>query len=237
MSTSDLSILTSKIYRSRKTLIEQLQEQGYDVSEYEHFGMHEVHQMTTNMDDYQLDMLVQKVPKKTLSITNVNDPTVAANEANNDTTAPPAKLYVKYCMKKLSSDVITNWVNELFNADEPVLNTNDTLYIVSAVEDVKNQQSHVALLFSKGIYVIVQYIERLQVNVLKHQMVPPHSVLTDEEMHELMDKLKIESPQLMPPISRFDPAALAIFIRPGQVCKILRYSRTAIVSPYYRVCV
>jgi DNA-directed RNA polymerase subunit H (RpoH/RPB5) len=237
MSTNDLSILTSKIYRSRKILIEQLADQGYDVSEYENFGMNEVHQMTTNMDNHQLDMLVHKQPKQTAS-TAAQTNEVTINEVQPTQAAESSsKLYVKYCMKKLSSDVINQLVTELFHADDdPVLDKEDILYIV-ALEDVKNQQAHAALKFSQGIYVMIQYIERLQVNVLKHQMVPPHSVLTEDETTALVKQLNIESTQLLPPIDRFDPAALAIFIRPGQVCKILRYSRTAIRSPYYRICV
>ena len=39
-----------------------------------------------------------------------------------------------------------------------------------------------------------------------------------------------------PDISRFDPVAQAIGIRPGQVCEIIRPSKTAISAPYYRIC-
>ena len=39
-----------------------------------------------------------------------------------------------------------------------------------------------------------------------------------------------------PELSRFDPVAQAIGIRPGQVCKITRSSKTAIEAPYYRIC-
>ena len=40
-----------------------------------------------------------------------------------------------------------------------------------------------------------------------------------------------------PELSRFDPVAQAIGIRPGQVCKITRASKTAIEAPYYRICI
>ncbi|MCK5558294.1 MAG: DNA-directed RNA polymerase subunit H, partial [Candidatus Hydrogenedentes bacterium] len=38
-------------------------------------------------------------------------------------------------------------------------------------------------------------------------------------------------------ISRFDPVAQAIGLRPGQLCRVMRPSRTAIVAPFYRFCV
>ena len=39
-----------------------------------------------------------------------------------------------------------------------------------------------------------------------------------------------------PDISRSDPVAKAIGIRPGEVCEIIRPSKTAISAPYYRIC-
>ena len=39
-----------------------------------------------------------------------------------------------------------------------------------------------------------------------------------------------------PEISRFDPVAQAIGLRPGKLCKIIRPSPTAINTEYYRMC-
>ena len=40
-----------------------------------------------------------------------------------------------------------------------------------------------------------------------------------------------------PTISRYDAAAMGILLKPGELCEILRPSKTAIVTPYYRMCV
>jgi DNA-directed RNA polymerase subunit H (RpoH/RPB5) len=40
----------------------------------------------------------------------------------------------------------------------------------------------------------------------------------------------------VPGISRFSPVAQAIGLRPGEMCKIIRPSRTAITSEFYRIC-
>ena len=40
----------------------------------------------------------------------------------------------------------------------------------------------------------------------------------------------------LPEISRYDPVAQAIGMRPGQICKIIRPSKTAITTDYYRIC-
>jgi DNA-directed RNA polymerase subunit H (RpoH/RPB5) len=50
-------------------------------------------------------------------------------------------------------------------------------------------------------------------------------------------KYNITDKNQFPDISRFDPVARAIGLRPGQVCHIIRPSKTAIETDYYRVCV
>ena len=56
-------------------------------------------------------------------------------------------------------------------------------------------------------------------------------------MEELKKTQNISSLKLLPEISRFDPQALAIALRPGQVAKFTRTSATALTSLYYRICI
>jgi DNA-directed RNA polymerase subunit H (RpoH/RPB5) len=52
-----------------------------------------------------------------------------------------------------------------------------------------------------------------------------------------MKKYNITDKIQFPDISRFDPVARVIGLRPGQVCHIIRPSKTAIQANYYRICV
>jgi DNA-directed RNA polymerase subunit H (RpoH/RPB5) len=52
-----------------------------------------------------------------------------------------------------------------------------------------------------------------------------------------MEKYNIKNKSLFPYISRFDPVARVIGLRPGQVCHIVRPSKTSIKANYYRVCI
>jgi hypothetical protein len=54
--TSQISSLTSAVYKSRSILLEQMNTQGYDVSEYNGFSVNEVNTMKTNN---QLDMILE----------------------------------------------------------------------------------------------------------------------------------------------------------------------------------
>jgi DNA-directed RNA polymerase subunit H (RpoH/RPB5) len=85
-------------------------------------------------------------------------------------------------------------------------------------------------------YINVFNIKRLQYNILKHELVPPHVVLTKEEAKEVKTKFNITDDSQIPDISRFGPVAQAICIRPGELCKITRSSRSAITSEFYRIC-
>ena len=41
---------------------------------------------------------------------------------------------------------------------------------------------------------------------------------------------------MIPGISRFSPVSQVLGIRPGQLCEIVRPSKTSITSKFYRIC-
>jgi DNA-directed RNA polymerase I, II, and III subunit RPABC1 len=67
-------------------------------------------------------------------------------------------------------------------------------------------------------------------------MVPKHIKLNNTQKQEFLDKYNIYKEDRIPEISRFDPVAKAIGLQPGEVCKIIRPSRTSIEGVYYRIC-
>ena len=79
-------------------------------------------------------------------------------------------------------------------------------------------------------------IKRLQYNILNHQLVPEHIVLSAEEAAEVKKKYNIHDDSQIPDISRFSPVSQVIGIRPGELCRIYRPSKTAIKAEFYRIC-
>ncbi len=75
-----------------------------------------------------------------------------------------------------------------------------------------------------------------KLNVLKHEMVPEHIVLSEEEKKEVLEKYNISIKQL-PKILAKDPVVKAIGAKPGDVIKIVRKSPVAGKSVYYRLVV
>ena len=71
-------------------------------------------------------------------------------------------------------------------------------------------------------------------DILKHELVPEHIILNENEKKELFEKMNITERNL-PKILTNDPVVKEIEAKEGDVLKIVRKSPTAGVSTYYRV--
>ena len=71
-------------------------------------------------------------------------------------------------------------------------------------------------------------------DILKHELVPEHTIMNENEKKELFEKLKITGKNL-PKILTNDPVVKTICAKEGDVLKIIRKSATAETSIYYRV--
>jgi len=81
----------------------------------------------------------------------------------------------------------------------------------------------------------------MPLNVLEHNLVPEHHLLSDDEAKKILAKMKIRMEQL-PKIKRSDPCIRALEtvhgdIEAGRIIKIVRKSQTADVAVGYRLVV
>lgn len=202
------------LYKSRKTIIDLLSSLDYEVQDYIDFSINEIDAMNKNE---QLDMLVSH---------------------KND---PNKKIYVKYHLpekqKQMSKTVLDDTIDDLFRV-EKTLTKDDCLIIIMDDEPNDSNISRMNYLYDHdGFFVVMHNIKRLQYNVTEHSSVPHMTVLSSEETIMLMKDKNITNLSQIPEISRYDPHALALCVRPNQVCKIERSSATALRCVYYRVCV
>lgn len=202
------------IYKSRRTILEIMEMYEYDVSEYNTFSINEIDAMFENG---QLDMLINNTKKQ-------------------------QKTYIHYFMtntgpKQLRPNNLDDIIRDLFDI-EAVLTKSDNLIIISEDEPNDALTTKLNYLYDhSGIFVVVHNIKRLQFNLLHHKLVPEVSVLSKEETEAMKQTYNLTSVSQLPEISRYDPMSLAICMRPGQVCKLIRDSPTAMKYVYYRVCV
>lgn len=201
------SSLVVDIYHSRNNLIDIMDERGYNVEDYNDFSITEVNAMNKNE---QLDLL----------LTNIDE--------------TKGRIYIKYnLVKGVRPQNIDDMIEELFDLEE-ILDKNDELLIITKSEPNETLEKHLEKIWLvKNIYVNIISINRLRFNLLKHSYVPKHELV---DKVEITKKYNIKSESQYPEISRFDPVAVILGIRPGQLCKITRPSMTAIESDYYRLC-
>lgn len=199
----------NQIAKSRNNILTIFKTRGYDVSNYENQSVSHVHIMFQND---QLDMLVK-----------------------NPTT--DKKAYIKYHLgKTLRPNNLLDYVDDLFTLDS-VLTIADDLIVIgrdSANDTLEKSMRH---LWIQHKYLVTVFgLKSLQFNILDHKQVPPHRVLSQEESTALKKKYNIMTDSQLPDISRFSPVSQAIGIRPGEICEIIRPSKTAVSSPFYRLC-
>jgi DNA-directed RNA polymerase subunit H (RpoH/RPB5) len=199
------------IYKSRKNILEIVKSLGYDVEDYEGFNINEIDAMLSNE---QLDMLIENPNSQ-------------------------KKIYIKYHLssKQVRQGMLDDLVEELYNI-ENVLEKKDTLIIITEDEPNDSIVSRLKYVYDHDdIFVVIHNIHRLQFNILEHNLVPKCDILNEQDENNLMVQLKIKTKKQLPEISRFDPQALALCLRPGNIAKFTRKSITALETVYYRVCV
>jgi len=197
--------------------------EGFHVKNYEGFSSKEIDTMFAHD---QLDMLISK-----------------RGDGGED-SGDEKKIYVKYYLgKPMRKDILSNIVEDLFETHQsetnrPVLEpSSDTLVIIIDEEPNDTNIKQLQTLYDRdGIFVMMYNIRRLQFNVRKHALNPEVSVISAAEADELKKKLNIRDGSQLPEISRFDPLAMAIFLRPGQIMRIRRDSPTSIENVYFRYC-
>jgi DNA-directed RNA polymerase subunit H len=187
-----------------------LDKNGYDTSEDKEFGMEHIAVM---MEHNQMNLFLEKKDKS-------------------------KKIYVKYSIQgKMSPAELRNLADEFFVEPDPILTKNDDLMIITKEDPNDSTTEMLDLLWTEGIFITIVGLKRLQFNILNHVQVPPHRILSKEEQDLLMTKYNIRLLSELPVISRYDPVAIMIGLRPNMICEIERKSKTAIKSLYYRACV
>lgn len=207
------SDMISVIYDTRVNLIKQLKYRGFNTDGYDQFSINDVNSMMFSEKVQQLDLLLE----------------------NPDTNK---KILVKYYLaRKINKDIIQDMVEDVFKI-EKLINKDDDLLIITKEYANDTILATLKEIWEKHhIYIGITNMYNLRFNILEHTLVPPHRCLSDEEKNIIKSTYNINDDKQFPEISRFDPVALTIGLRPSQLCEIIRSSKTAITTPYYRICV
>tara|TARA_Y100000389_G_scaffold192789_1_gene220677 strand:- start:1075 stop:1638 length:564 start_codon:yes stop_codon:yes gene_type:complete len=80
-------------------------------------------------------------------------------------------------------------------------------------------------------------IKELLFNISKHELVPKHEIIQDDEIKEMMEMYQIKQKSQLPIILRTDPMAKYLDVKSGDIVKVTRISPSAGETIVYRYCV
>jgi DNA-directed RNA polymerase subunit H (RpoH/RPB5) len=198
-----------KYFKARKSIIAYLDVQGYVLDTYMNFSINEVNSMYQTK---QLDMLFKH---------------------NNNIK----KSYVKFHLgNTIKPQDIYDYIEDLFNLEETLKKEDDLNIIIKDDPNETILKTIKTIWEQDGIFIMIYSINQLQFNVLEHSFQPKFILLNTEEANSMKKTYNITNDSQVPDINRFSPVAQPLGMRPGDICKIIRPSKTAISSTYYRLC-
>ena len=209
----------NKLYTSRGVVLEMLESRGYNTSGYENYTIKEIDNMHKNM------------PSKFIPDNMPLDIVCKHKEHSGN-------IYVKYIYSsKIRIHNIQTLVEDM--KDSVFENDNDVLIIIIK-DKISNEvilDSQLDSLYKKtGIFTQIFWLDKLVINITKHELVPSHRIISEENKKSLLVKFDINSYNQLPIILKTDPVAKFIGMKRGDVCEIKRPSETSGEYIYYRLC-
>ena len=202
--------LLDKIYKSRKTVIDLMEDRGVDMDKFKEYTINEVELMVTNMSKANKDISPVDMTLENGIIKYILTP----------------KIRVTNLMSL--TDQITDEYKE---GDTVIFILRDKITSEESIEEFFHN-----IYLSKKIFVQYFHLDTLTFNVTKHSLVPRHEILTKDESEQLVKSLHIMHIKKLPKISSSDPIAKYYGLKRGQVFRITRPSETSGISYYYRLC-
>jgi len=191
-------------------MLDILTHRGFDTEKYKGFSVSEIHSLIQHS---QLDMLIENVETS-------------------------KKIYIKYynLEKTIRPANVHEIVESLFTVEQILSSSDDLIIIIKDEPNDTLRKLQSSLYVHDGIFITLININRLQFNILNHSLVPPHQLVSDENVEKIKKKYNVVSNGNFPAISRFDPVSQVLGARPGQLFEINRSSKTEISSKFYRIC-
>ena len=219
--------LNELIVKSRKHLLEMLQDRGFNTKKINSITNDELIKL---FDKHKMDKMDMSSSLGPLDI--------------SLSTPEGLKIVVKYRLdeKFKKSDKLQEQINEIFKNNNLTPET-DCLIILNikriylkAGEKDNSVQTFVNKCLAEKKFVQIFGLENFMFNISKHIYVPTHTILKSNEIRDMLSfyNTKVEH---IPVIKREDQMAKYIGLRPGQIVKIQSYNATTGISINYRRCV
>lgn len=211
-----MTTITHKLFQSRSVILDMIQSRGFDVKSYKNYTRNEI------------DIMFRNMPTKASPDESPLDISVNNNQSN--------KLIVKYVINyKLRTAFIISLIDDIISS----LNENDTLILIvkDKINNIEPLENILDSYYEKSkIFVQIFWIDKLQINITQHSLVPKHEIINEMEKNNILKEWNITSFNQLPLILSKDPVAKYLGMKKGDVCKITRSSETAGIYSSYRFC-
>jgi DNA-directed RNA polymerase subunit H len=212
---NDNFVFIDNVYRSRLTLLDILEERGYNVEKYRKFSPAEATAAATAFPSLSF-----KVSKK------------------DDETKVCDVRYANISRQKLDTFFDDIDDDDTENTEVVVMMMNpvaDAHHVIALKQYMKMKDSGEKE--RRKLRVSFFSIETLVINPLKHVLVPKHQIVDPDYHKQLMESLYVTTKSKFPEIKfHIDPIARCIGAVPGDIIKITRPSASSGESIIYRVC-
>lgn len=219
--------LNELIVKSRKYLLEMLQDRGFNTKK------------INSISDEELIKLFDKHKMEKMESSSSLGPLDISLK-----TPEGLKVIVKYRLdeKFKKSDKLYELINEIFKknnlnpeTDTLIMLNIKRIYIKPGEKD-NSVQTFVNKCLAEKNFVQIFGLENFMFNISKHIFVPKHIILNSKEVREMLTFYNTRLEHI-PIIKREDQMAKYIGLRPGQVVKINSYNATTGFCETYRRCV
>lgn len=216
----EITKLVDQYTLARKNLLDMLEERGCDVKSYRQFTAKEIKLMIQQTQNNKLSTSVDMGPLDIL----------VKNRYGHQT-------FVKYRLEKIkAAKSLDSYIQKIY---ESFLKPEDELVVMIPERSYQISSSFLTLLNNfwneKGYYIQIFGVNQLLRKVVEHSMVPPHRLMTEKEVEEVLKRYQLKKEQL-PMVLRNDPIAQYYGARPGEVFEITRPSPTSGTYLTYRLC-
>ena len=206
------------LIRSRQTLLEILEDRGYDTTPYRNIAPDQLVTLATG-HPRALDIVVNK---------------------RTDSTAPCERAFVVYSLQQSLRLRLATFTRDIFSeltgtANE-VRRDDDIIVIVNEPYNEAFDKASLQMWQQQKVRMVFFHIKQVVVNLSRHVLVPPHRKMTVDEGKAVMERLHVTQKSQLPLIKHHDIQARIMGLVPGDLVEIRRPSPTAGEAVVYRMC-
>jgi DNA-directed RNA polymerase subunit H (RpoH/RPB5) len=208
------------LLRSRHTLLDILEERGYDVTTYRNIAPEQILTLAEG-SARALDVIV---PKKV------------------DSAAPCDRAVIVYQLDTPIRLRLATFTRDLFTdvggamEANQVRPTDDVIVILNEPYHEAFDKAALTLWQAQKTRLVFFHIKQVVVHPGRHVLVPPHRKLTVDEAKAEIERLHLTAKSQLPLIKHHDIQSRVLGLVPGDVIEVLRPSPTSGVARILRIC-